>query len=49
MMRKLINIVIAYSFVFAVTGCQGQGGKSEVVEGDTLTTKAQLLTIVDCG
>lgn len=49
MLRKLINIVIAYSFVFAVTGCQVQGGKSDVVEGDTLTTKAQLLTIVDCG
>ena len=49
MLRKLINIVIAYSFVLVATGCQGQGAKGDVVEGDTLTTKAQLLTIVDCG
>lgn len=49
MLRKLINIVIAYSFVLAVTSCQGQGAKGDVVEGDTLITKAQLLTIVDCG
>ena len=49
-MKKILYIAVAVLAVILIQSCNGNsGGNRETVAGDTLTTEASLLTIVDHG
>lgn len=50
MRNRLLFFVLALALCASLlSGCKGRSSGASVPEGDTLTTRARLLTLVDCG